>query len=377
VRRKCRILTYVASLLAILAMPSTVCADDDTLVFTVKRWKGEYESNDMKATPSTEAIWSIRADGSELKELASMDGAVCAAPGYSPDGKWLYFQSNASGAYQLYRCKADGTQREQLTSPGRPGCPCKSAYGVQVTSTGQLLCAAITDSPSPCVAVISPDGARVKLVAPHLGYLYMSAMSPRGDTVVVSGPASGYRLWLLKLPDAYRTDDSRLTKPSVDLAPDQPESFAPRFTPDGRTITYLRRDGDLYRVQADGSGRRQLTNGNGYCEFHLSPKDRHGSTDGYDLSTDGKRIAYVAIREGVPNVCVINIDGSGAKQLTFRKTPCARVRWNPDGSRIAFVSFEQGKYPQLFVISAAGGQPRKLTQMEGAVYSIGPWKPTP
>jgi Tol biopolymer transport system component len=49
------------------------------------------------------------------------------------------------------------------------------------------------------------------------------------------------------------------------------------------------------------------------------------------------------------------------------------VRWSPDGKSLAFASFE-GKYSQLFVVAAAGGKPRQLTQLDGAVYFIN-WKP--
>ena len=69
------------------------------------------------------------------------------------------------------------------------------------------------------------------------------------------------------------------------------------------------------------------------------------------------------------NVWVMGVDGSAQRQVTFRKAPCGRVRWSPDGTRLAFVSFE-GKYPQLFVVPAQGGEARQLTHMEGAVYFI-------
>jgi Tol biopolymer transport system component len=49
------------------------------------------------------------------------------------------------------------------------------------------------------------------------------------------------------------------------------------------------------------------------------------------------------------------------------------VRWSPDGKTLAFVSFE-GKYPQLFMMPAAGGEPRQLTHVEGAVYFLN-WRP--
>jgi Tol biopolymer transport system component len=65
----------------------------------------------------------------------------------------------------------------------------------------------------------------------------------------------------------------------------------------------------------------------------------------------------------------------GTKQhlLSFRKSACGRVRWSPDSKDLAFVSFE-GKYAQLFVVAADGGEPRQLTHLKGAVYFLN-WKP--
>ena len=148
-----------------------------------------------------------------------------------------------------------------------------------------------------------------------------------------------------------------------------PESFVPRFTPDGKTIVFCRRDGDVYRVDADGGNLRRLTEGNKYVEFRLSVQDRHGSTDGPDVSPDGKSIAYIAVKDGVPNLCVMDVDGRGQRQLTHRKTPCGRPRWSPDGRQLAFVSFE-GQFPQLFVVQAGGGEPVQLTRLDGAVTAV-------
>jgi TolB protein len=213
------------------------------------------------------------------------------------------------------------------------------------------------------VVAAGADGSEPHFVAPKLGYLYMAALSPGGEHVVFSGPAAGYRLKLVKLPQGE----------AQDLTPKHPESFVPRFAPDGKTIVFIRRDGDVYTVAADGSGLRRLTQGNRYVEFKLSAKDQHGSTDGPDISADGKRIAYIAVKNGVANVCTMRLGGSEQTQITFRDVPCGRVRWSPDGRSLAFVSFE-GSWPQLFVVSAQGGQPRRLTHLKGAVYFLN-WRP--
>ena len=153
------------------------------------------------------------------------------------------------------------------------------------------------------------------------------------------------------------------------MIPDHPECFVPQFTPDGKIVVFVRRDGDVYRVDADGKNFKRLTEGNKHVEFKLSARDQHGSTDGPDISPDGKRIAFIAMKESVPNVHVVDIDGTNRKQLTSRKTACGRVRWSPDGKQLAFVSSEE-KHPQLFVIAADGGKPRQLTNLDGAVYFV-------
>jgi hypothetical protein len=353
--------------LAVTTLP--VAAEE--IVFTVRKFEGEFATNGV-STPFTETIHRIDADGSHERKLIDFGEVACAAPAFSPAGDWLYFQTNRGGAYQIYRARPDGSEAAPLTTPERPGPPWKSVFGVQVTRTGKILCT-FHDGEKGCIALLSPDGTEQQLVAPHLGYLYMSALSPTGDAVIASGPASGYRLWLLRLPQALETGPNRITKPDVDLVPDHPNSYAPQFTPDGKTLIYSRIDGDIYRVNTDGSARQQLTTGNKYVEFRLSPKDKHGSTDGPQLSPDGTRVAYIALKNGVPNLHVIGIDGGAEQQLTSREAACGRPRWSPDGQQIAFVSFV-GQHPQLFVIDAAGGEPRQLTQVDGAVYLLN-WRP--
>src|SRR5262249_31926943 len=86
--------------------------------------------------------------------------------------------------------------------------------------------------------------------------------------------ACGYRLLLASWSGGM----------AMELTPQHPECFVPQFTPDGKTIVFVRRDGDVYSVNVDGSNLRRLTEGNRYVEFKLSAQDRHGSTDGPHVS---------------------------------------------------------------------------------------------
>ncbi|HEY2830284.1 MAG TPA: hypothetical protein VGJ88_09225, partial [Thermoanaerobaculia bacterium] len=39
-------------------------------------------------------------------------------PTWSPDAKWIAFQSNRTGRWQIYRMRADGSDIQQLTTAG-------------------------------------------------------------------------------------------------------------------------------------------------------------------------------------------------------------------------------------------------------------------
>jgi Tol biopolymer transport system component len=49
------------------------------------------------------------------------------------------------------------------------------------------------------------------------------------------------------------------------------------------------------------------------------------------------------------------------------------MRRSPDGATLSFVSFE-GRYPQLFVVPAGGGEARQLTRLDSGV-NFAHWTP--
>jgi len=343
---------------------SVANASQDLIVYSVRQWEGEYATSDVPggvATPPfTSAIYLVPVDGSgKPRVVVSVDGKGD-FPHYSPDGRWVYFQARTGGHAAIFRCHEDGLQIQNLTAKHTPP---GDRYGCRLSRDGTKVLFTFHDGQIGRVGIMNPDGSEPSLIAPDIGYHYMADISPDNRSVVFAHTARGYVLALKRL------DNGEFTT----LTPDLPESYCPQFTPDGKTIVFFRRDGDVYRVGVDGHDLRRLTTGNAYVEFRLSPKDAHGSSDGPALSPDGAKIAYIAVKDGVPQVHTMNLDGSDQRQITFRKTPCARVAWSPDGKRLAFVSWE-GNYTQLFVVSAAGGTPAKLTDVHGAVYFLD-WKP--
>ncbi|MBI2299414.1 MAG: PD40 domain-containing protein [Armatimonadetes bacterium] len=354
--------------LALLALlPCYAVADESAqkggpgmIVYSVRHWEGDFSTDNGPPTPFTSAIYTVPADGAaEPRRVIDVEGRGD-APRFSPDGRWIYFQAPHGGHHQIHRCRTDGSALQDLTGGLQPAV---DRFGCQLSRDGTKLAYIEHDGQTGRVGIMNADGSAPHLIAPDIGYHYMAELSPDNRSVAFAHTAQGYVLALLHL------DTGELTS----LKPDLPDSYCPQFTPDGRAIVFFRRDGDVYRIDPDGGNLRRLTDGNQYVEFRLGLGDKHGSSDPPAISPDGARIAYMARRDGVPQVHVMNLDGTGQRQVTHRPTPCGRVRWSPDGRQLAFVSWTDA-FPQLFVVPAEGGEPWQLTHADGAVYWLD-WSP--
>jgi TolB protein len=123
----------------------------------------------------------------------------------------------------------------------------------------------------------------------------------------------------------------------------------PRWTPDGSRIIYT----SFFR-----SGAPDI--------FLLDPvsgrKDTFVSLRGSNMSArfspNGQQVAMVLTGEGNPEIYVSNAQGRQISRKTrsdvVKSSPC----WSPDGSQIMF-AMDPG--PQLYVMPAAGGQPRRVS----------------
>lgn len=166
-------------------------------------------------------------------------------------------------------------------------------------------------------------------------------------------------------------------------------------SPDGQRVAYavtttdLDEDGyrsAIYVVDAKGGEPARFTSG--------SHRDQ-----GPRWSPDGSRLAFISNRSGKNQIWVIPADGGEAQQLTKLAAGVTDPTWSPDGHFLAFTSkvkpgeepVEEGqedkrkpasdvrvinriKYKmngvglvgdarsQVFVVAAAGGKPRQITQ---------------
>jgi Tol biopolymer transport system component len=138
---------------------------------------------------------------------------------------------------------------------------------------------------------------------------------------------------------------------------------APAWSRDGRTIVFVSwRDGngEVYAMEADGSGPQNLT--------------QHPAKDVRPAwSHDGRRIAFVSRRDGNSEIYVMDPDGSRKRNLTRDRAIDDYPTWSPDGRRIAFLrgrlySNNPGGLGvhrfygyHLYVVNADGSGLRRLT----------------
>jgi Tol biopolymer transport system component len=121
-------------------------------------------------------------------------------------------------------------------------------------------------------------------------------------------------------------------------------------------LMYVRRflDTNFWRIQttapgtpATGAPERMVssTTAESHCQF----------------SPDGRRIAFVSLRSGTPEVWISDPDGSHGVQLTsLGARDTTWPFWSPNGQEIAFSSTHSGEF-DIYKVPAAGGPVRRLT----------------
>jgi Tol biopolymer transport system component len=99
------------------------------------------------------------------------------------------------------------------------------------------------------------------------------------------------------------------------------------------------------------------------------------SADWIDATRDGKQLIYVSYPQGDLWRC--NADGTSRVQLTFGMNKPILPRWSPDGESIVFFEFPSGPgHPgKMYEISANGGTPHELIPSDKQNEQDPTWAP--
>ncbi|HMI54698.1 MAG TPA: hypothetical protein VK494_00780, partial [Gemmatimonadaceae bacterium] len=160
----------------------------------------------------------------------------------------------------------------------------------------------------------------------------------------------------------------RFDLPSVDAI------WSPVWSPDDRQIAFTGTRGgitDLYVVGADGNNLRQLTN------------DEYGDMQPA-WSPDGTRLAFATDRGPETNLAVLKLSKWRIAVMDL-KTGAIDVlpdqgglnlnpAWSPDGRQVAFISDRTG-IPNIFLFDFGDRQHYQLTNVLGGVSAISEYSP--
>lgn len=119
-------------------------------------------------------------------------------------------------------------------------------------------------------------------------------------------------------------------------------------------------DMNIVRIQTDKAAGENVGN-----EFIASTFTDNSP----DYSPDGQKIVFMSGRSGGHGIWICNSDGGGVRLLIDNgRYVSGSPRWSPDGRWIAYdarsaldSSSESNGNPDIYIIAADGGKPRKLT----------------
>ena len=216
--------------------------------------------------------------------------------------------------------------------------------------------------------IMDADGRNVSQLTNSPGFHASPSCSPDGSKIAFGGgDPSNSGIFVM---NANGADQKRLTDNSKSVVDKygSPTAYdaSPSWSPDGKRIAYMGmrdRNADIYVMNADGSNPKRLTSDPAY----------EGSPS---WSPDSKRILFSSNKsnpKGGYQLHVINADGAGEKQLTTSPKTKEEPSWSPDGKMIVYAGCPENGYA-ICIVNADGTGEKKLTnnpEPEGSPY----WSP--
>jgi WD40 repeat protein len=217
------------------------------------------------------------------------------------------------------------------------------------------------------VYLLSADGSRFVNLTNHPDQEYFPAWSPDGGTI---GFTSGHDVFDPPtvrhfIPHVFTMNADGSGRAQLTGGVKEEGSS---WSPDGGRIGYLGAIADsslhLFVMDADGGNQRDLAPVDPKSEFL-----ERGSA----WAPTGASIAYARTFADQPGIYVTGADGGGPSRLTDG-TDFAPA-WSPDGNRIAFVRFVEGLGDEVYVVNAAGGGLVQVSTRPGDTDHSLAWSP--
>lgn len=299
------------------------------------------------------SLMIANSDGREPQTLANAsEGKRWLRSAWSPDGKRIVsavYSSIDDMSYLVEVGLKDGAERP-------------------VTSHGWLRISGLAWLPDASGLIISgrdpetqlsqlwliayPDGEPRRITNDLSGYLGLS-LTADGRSIVSTQQNRRSNIWAANAASPAQKLTSELGKD---------EGLAGiSWTPDGQIVYTTRIAGteDLWIVNRDGSGNRQLTF---KTRSNFSPA----------VSPDGRFIVFVSTRAGNSDLWRMDIDGGNSVRLAGDPGIEGEPAFSPDGRWVVYDLTDTDNKVTLWKISIDGGTPVRLTETDSRRPTVSP-----
>jgi len=320
-------------------------------------------TTDFAANKGRNDIWLVGLDGTGLTQLTS-DPAADTNPRWSPDGKSLYFLSTRSGTAQVWRIPIPGTDKQALQVTDLPF----DVSNLILSPDGRRIAFSLEVYPDCSTLACTKERLDAKAKSKTSAQLYDGGFVRHWDSW-----SEGLRnhLHVATLgPDGKAGEPVDLSRALAWAdVPSRPEGGAEEwaFSADSRNIVFAARlagdknreepwstNFDLYEVPVDGSAApRNLTAAN--LAWDTQPA----------FSPDGKTMAYLRMKRPgyeADRFWIVLRDLATGKDREIAADwdhSSDGVFFSPDGRTLYCTAADTGQYP-LFAIDVATGKVRKL-----------------
>jgi len=299
-------------------------------------------------------LWWVRTSGGAPERLTT-SAARERDPAFSPDGRWLAFVSDSTGAANVWLARFSGGdgKKPAALGPWRPATASFQAAGHPAWSRDGRTLWFERQQPWTVVAM-DASGQNADTLSSSLWDSREPSYLGDDTRVVFSSPRTGpWRVWMMAAAGEARSGPAKaLTQgPREDVDPDAAKASG--------QVAYVERNdalgtSTLALVDADGTGLGALTS----VELSDGPATTRDQDPAW--SPDGRSVAFVSNRGGMPAVWVIEGVGRRVRLVTVAEGRVRTPRWSSDGAWIVYAA-RGGNGDALYRVPAAGGASTALT----------------